>query len=156
MVSKWVPTFEKTTIGAFVLVGKSYSFVIHSLFIRYSFFINSLFVFYSCLIHSLFIVYSFVIHSLFIQCQMRVNYTKGTQFGTMISFPLSGWLCDLDADGGWPLAFYVPGVVGILWLVAWIFLVYNNPQEHPRIKEDEKLYILASTGITKQRSVNHK
>lgn len=93
MISKWVPTFERTTIGAFVLAG--------------------------------------------------------TQFGTVIIMPLSGFLCNLEFDNGWPLAFYVPGVIGILWFIGWVFLVYDSPSVHPRISEKEKRYILASTGVLK-------
>ncbi|XP_046451173.1 putative inorganic phosphate cotransporter [Daphnia pulex] len=93
MVSKWVPTFERTTIGAFVLAG--------------------------------------------------------TQFGTVIIMPLSGWLCSLEFDNGWPLAFYVPGIIGVIWFTLWVFLVFDSPSVHPRIAEDEKRYILASTGIKK-------
>lgn len=81
----------------------------------------------------------------------------GTQFGTVISLPLSGWLCDFtEVDNGWPLTFYVPGAVGVLWLVAWVFLVYDTPSDHPRISEDEKRYIIASTGKKTARSVYTK
>jgi ACS family sodium-dependent inorganic phosphate cotransporter-like MFS transporter 5 len=99
MISKWIPSAERTTLGAFILAG--------------------------------------------------------TQFGTVISLPLSGWLCTFNSiDNGWPLAFYVPGVIGVLWFIAWVFIAYDNPQIHPRIANDEKLYILASTGTTKYKSVN--
>ena len=72
----------------------------------------------------------------------------------MISLPLSGVLCDLELDNGWPLAFYVPGVIGVIWFIAWVFIVYDNPSVHPRIDEDEKRYILASTGNAKPRPVS--
>jgi hypothetical protein len=63
--------------------------------------------------------------------------------------PLSGWLCSLEFDNGWPLAFYVPGIIGVIWFTFWVFLVFDSPSVHPRIAEDEKRYILASTGIKK-------
>ena len=67
---------------------------------------------------------------------------------------MAGLLCDLEAlDGGWPLAFYLPGVVGAVWFIAWVFLVYDTPESHPRISEDEKRYIQASIGETKKISV---
>ena len=97
MIAKWVPSSERSTIGAFVVAG--------------------------------------------------------TFFGTIMSLPLSGWLCDLEYDNGWPLTFYVPGALGVLWLVAWVFLVYDNPAVHPRIDEDERRYILASSGKSANRSV---
>ncbi|XP_014300025.2 sialin-like [Microplitis demolitor] len=67
----------------------------------------------------------------------------GSNFGTVISLPLSGYLCSLEFWGGWPLAFYLFGTLGILWYVFWMFFVYNTPAEHPRIDYQEKLYIEA-------------
>lgn len=69
---------------------------------------------------------------------------SGANFGTIISLPLSGWLCSFD--GGWPLSFYIFGVLGIIWFVFWIFLVYDSPTSHPRIDHQEKAFILASIG----------
>jgi len=90
MSSKWIPSAERSTIGAFVL--------------------------------------------------------SGTFVGTIVSFPLSGWLCDLEFDNGWPLSFYVPAAMGFLLFIGWVFLVYDNPAVHPRIDEEEKTYILATSG----------
>jgi ACS family hexuronate transporter-like MFS transporter len=45
---------------------------------------------------------------------------------------------------GWRIAFVVPGLLGIPWLVAWRWLYYT-PQEHPRISEAERNMILADT-----------
>ncbi|XP_074106260.1 major facilitator superfamily transporter 10 [Cotesia typhae] len=67
----------------------------------------------------------------------------GSNFGTVISLPLSGYLCSLEFWGGWPLAFYLFGTLGIMWYIFWIFFVYNTPVEHPRIDYQEKLYIEA-------------
>lgn len=70
----------------------------------------------------------------------------GTNFGTIVSLPLSGWLCSLDLWGGWPLAFYLFGVLGIIWFGFWMFFVYDSPTSHPRIDRQEQAYILASIG----------
>jgi len=70
---------------------------------------------------------------------------SGTQFGTVLAYPLSGYLCSIPWDNGWPLAFYVPGVLAAVWFVFWLFLVYNGPEVHPRISEEEKLFILSTT-----------
>ncbi|XP_060523249.1 sialin [Cylas formicarius] len=70
----------------------------------------------------------------------------GANFGTIISLPLSGWLCTLELDGGWPLAFYLFGALGIVWFVFWMCLVYDTPVSHPRIDRQEQAYILASIG----------
>ncbi|CAG9857370.1 unnamed protein product [Phyllotreta striolata] len=70
----------------------------------------------------------------------------GANLGTIISMPLSGWLCSLDLDGGWPLSFYLFGVLGIVWFFLWIFLVHDTPSTHPRIDPQEKAYIIACVG----------
>ncbi|XP_043472998.1 sialin [Leptopilina heterotoma] len=67
----------------------------------------------------------------------------GSNFGTIISLPLSGWLCSLEFWGGWPLAFYLFGGLGIVWYVFWLFFIYDSPAVHPRIDPKEKAYIEA-------------
>lgn len=69
----------------------------------------------------------------------------GANFGTIISLPLSGWLCTLDFMGGWPLAFYIFGAIGVLWFAAWMTLVYDSPATHPRISREERAYIQRAT-----------
>lgn len=71
---------------------------------------------------------------------------SGANFGTIISLPLSGWLCSLEFMGGWPLCFYLFGFLGFIWFFFWMYLVYDNPQVHPRICPQEKAFILASIG----------
>ncbi|KAL1494936.1 hypothetical protein ABEB36_010440 [Hypothenemus hampei] len=70
----------------------------------------------------------------------------GTNFGTIVSLPLSGWLCSLKLDGGWPLSFYIFGIVGIIWFIFWMYFVYDSPRLHPRIDKQEQAFILASIG----------
>ncbi|XP_049863037.1 putative inorganic phosphate cotransporter isoform X2 [Schistocerca gregaria] len=65
----------------------------------------------------------------------------GAQFGTVVSMPLSGLLSEYGFDGGWPSIFYVFGAVGTIWSVAFLIMVYEDPDVHPRIAEDEKKYI---------------
>ncbi|XP_077990261.1 sialin-like [Glandiceps talaboti] len=73
----------------------------------------------------------------------------GAQFGTVLSLPISGWLCDSDFLGGWPSVFYVFGVLGCLWFVAWMLLIHERPSEHPRISKEEREYLEKSLGDTK-------
>ncbi|KAJ3662869.1 hypothetical protein Zmor_007189 [Zophobas morio] len=70
----------------------------------------------------------------------------GANFGTVISLPVSGWLCSLEWGGGWPLCFYLFGFLGLLWFGFWYFLIYDSPSSHPRINEQEKAFIIASMG----------
>ncbi|KAL0128026.1 hypothetical protein PUN28_003337 [Cardiocondyla obscurior] len=68
----------------------------------------------------------------------------GAQFGTIISMPLSGLLADWELVGGWPSIFYVFGVIGTIWCIAFLIWVYEDPEQHPSITEDEKKLILSS------------
>ena len=65
----------------------------------------------------------------------------GANFGTVISLPLSGWLCTLDFMGGWPLAFYIFGVLGLFWFIFWMVFVFDSPQTHPWISTAERTFI---------------
>jgi len=60
--------------------------------------------------------------------------------------PLSGLLCEIQWDNGWPLAFYVPGAIAAVWFVFWTLLVFDGPDVHPRISAEEKHYILKTSG----------
>lgn len=44
------------------------------------------------------------------------------------------------AAWGWPVTFYVTGALGLVWLVAWWWL-YENPETHPRLSDEERAYI---------------
>jgi len=65
----------------------------------------------------------------------------GCAFGTIISMPASGYICD---SLGWEYVFYIFGAVGVVWFVGWCFLAYDGPDVHPRISEEEKAYIQSS------------
>lgn len=67
----------------------------------------------------------------------------GMRFGPLISLPLEGFRCKFNYY--WEWTFYIPGTLGIIWYVAWILLVYDNPEVHPHIDEDERRYIAATT-----------
>ena len=53
---------------------------------------------------------------------------------------LTGVLCDYGFAGGWLSAFYVFGLFGCVWSVAWFLLCYNSPSDHPRISAEERQY----------------
>lgn len=55
--------------------------------------------------------------------------------------PLSGLLSEYGFDGGWPSIFYVFGLVGLIWSIAFLMLVHEDPSTHPHIDEKEKKYI---------------
>jgi ACS family sodium-dependent inorganic phosphate cotransporter len=57
--------------------------------------------------------------------------------------PVCGYLI---ASVGWESVFYVTGVVGLVWSVAWFFVVFDSPAQHPRISQEERLYIESAIG----------
>ena len=58
--------------------------------------------------------------------------------------PISGLLSEYGFAGGWPSIFYVFGVVGTVWSVWFLLAVYEDPDCHPKIADDEKKYIVTS------------
>ncbi|GFX74618.1 hypothetical protein TNCV_1158351 [Trichonephila clavipes] len=67
--------------------------------------------------------------------------TIGQHVGTIITMPTSGFLIQYNVGGGWPSVFYLFGIIGCLWFLFWVALVYNTPAEHPRISKAELVYI---------------
>ena len=67
----------------------------------------------------------------------------GSQVGTVIALPISGYLCDI---WGWESVFYLFGSLGVFWYLFWWWLVYDSPSTHPFIHPTEKRYILDSLG----------
>lgn len=66
--------------------------------------------------------------------------------------PICGFLI---AYLGWESVFYVTGAIGLVWSVAWFFLIFDSPRQHPRITIEERQYIedsIGSTSTTKVRS----
>lgn len=76
----------------------------------------------------------------------------GSNIGTVISLPLAGWLCSLEFMGGWPLAFYIFGILGIIWFIFWMYLVYDTPNAHPRICYKELNYIARAVNMDEHRN----
>ncbi|GLV46734.1 uncharacterized protein CBL_13507 [Carabus blaptoides fortunei] len=76
----------------------------------------------------------------------------GGTFGTVITWPILGVVSE---QWGWVWAFYLPGILCISWAVLWFIVVSDSPQEHKRISEDEKNYIIKSLGnyITKTKKI---
>ncbi|XP_055083190.1 sialin-like isoform X2 [Periophthalmus magnuspinnatus] len=76
----------------------------------------------------------------------------GAQLGTVVALPLSGEICFyLD----WTYVFYLFGAVGLLWFVLWALLVSDSPNDHPRISEQERLYIISSLKNEPSTSTDH-
>ncbi|XP_044763029.1 sialin isoform X1 [Coccinella septempunctata] len=75
----------------------------------------------------------------------------GSSVGAGLTYILCGFLMDTL---GWEAVFYFTGTVGSIWYLAWLFLVYDSPAQHPRISEAERKFIEDSLGktVTKNRA----
>jgi len=59
---------------------------------------------------------------------------SGISVGTLFGLVVTGWIV---AEYGWPAAFYIFGLAGLLWVPFWYFGVYDEPRQHPRISARE-------------------
>nr|XP_003704538.2 PREDICTED: putative inorganic phosphate cotransporter isoform X2 [Megachile rotundata] len=66
----------------------------------------------------------------------------GAQFGTVISFPISGLLA--GSSIGWPSIFYVFGALAFIWSITFFFFGSDSPAQDSRISQEEKEYIESS------------
>jgi ACS family hexuronate transporter-like MFS transporter len=64
-------------------------------------------------------------------------FNAGTNIGA-IACPFA--VPRMYATWGWPVTFYVTGMLGLVWLVFWWWL-YENPDRHPRLSPTELAYI---------------
>lgn len=63
----------------------------------------------------------------------------GFSLGAMIAPPL---IFFIHQFGGWQLAFFIPGAVGIIWAGIWVFF-FNDPKNSRFVSEAERKYILS-------------
>ncbi|RZC34300.1 vesicular glutamate transporter 1 [Asbolus verrucosus] len=72
---------------------------------------------------------------------------SGCYAGVMFAMPISSELVKRLG----PLSpFYFYGIVGLLWYLSWLWLVFEKPSHHPTIESKELLYIQNSLGTTTQ------
>ncbi|QBG46466.1 MFS transporter [Verrucomicrobia bacterium S94] len=64
-------------------------------------------------------------------------FNAGSNAGAMLCPLLVSFLF---STVGFQLTFYITGVIGLLWVIAWK-LLYRPPAEHPRLSGEERAYI---------------
>lgn len=74
---------------------------------------------------------------------------SGSYIGTVVAMPLSGWLAE---SFGWASVFYVTGIMGLIWCVAWYSIVRNRPDDDKHISLEELKYLKESLG---EQTSNH-
>jgi len=89
-------------------------------------------------------------------------FMLGSYFGSVVTMPLSGYLCEsgnfFDIVVGWYLVFYVLGSFALIGLVFWCIFVYETPLEHPTITHEElkKIFIGLDASKEMMETINHK
>src|SRR5579871_6110838 len=79
---------------------------------------------------------------------------SGSLFGTMLTYPLGALLCEKGFDNGWPSAFYIFGVIGCIWTIAWCILTSESPLDHCWISKAEKNYLAEACHLTNHKKKN--
>ena len=64
-------------------------------------------------------------------------YNIGASFGSMLAPPLVGWAI---LAYNWQSAFVITGVLGLVWVAAWLWL-YDSPEKHKALSAEEAEYI---------------
>lgn len=68
----------------------------------------------------------------------------GFGLGTAIVYPVCAFLCE---NMGWEWTFYAPGGTGILWCVSAMFLIFEWPENHPRIGKEELNFLQKNRAV---------
>ncbi|GBN41715.1 Putative inorganic phosphate cotransporter [Araneus ventricosus] len=76
---------------------------------------------------------------------------SGHSVGSTVAAAVTGYLCDIP-ELGCPAVFYIMGGFGVIHAALFIFLLYETPQDHPKISPDELLYL--SEDVEKTASDN--
>lgn len=70
-----------------------------------------------------------------------VGALMGNSLGTIVTWPLLGAIIE---KYGWSWAFYACGIIVLAWVMLFMVLVYDAPEDHPFMSEAEKKYIIES------------
>ncbi|KAH9523362.1 hypothetical protein Btru_039833 [Bulinus truncatus] len=66
--------------------------------------------------------------------------------GNIVTFSISGVLCNKGFDNGWGSIFYLSGIFNTLWVIAWFFMTADSPAQHKWISDWERMYIETNIG----------
>ncbi|KAF5270538.1 hypothetical protein FQR65_LT05436 [Abscondita terminalis] len=67
-----------------------------------------------------------------------VTSFQGGQIGMMVAYLMSGFI---TSKFGWPYVFYCIAAIGFSSSLLWYLLMHDKPEDHPRISNQELLYI---------------
>ena len=81
-------------------------------------------------------------------------FNSGAAIGGIISIPI---IASLTIYFSWQMIFVLVGLIGLLWLIPWLFIVKGSPKTHPWLTEEERQYILSgqkSETVTSENEYN--
>lgn len=84
----------------------------------------------------------------------KIFFVLGGPFGTVVTFTLCG---QIISAFGWKAAYYITSGLILIFYALWVFLIYDTPDLHPGITENEKVFIKEQIGtsVSKQKvSIN--
>jgi ACS family hexuronate transporter-like MFS transporter len=64
-------------------------------------------------------------------------FNIGASVGSMLAPPLVAWAILVY---NWQMAFVVTGALGLVWVALWLWL-YESPNKHPKLSDEEREYI---------------
>ena len=67
-------------------------------------------------------------------------FNSGAALGGIISIPLIAFMTIYFS---WQMIFVVVGLIGLLWLIPWLYIVKSPPKDHPWLSDEERQYILS-------------
>src|SRR5699024_5353783 len=77
----------------------------------------------------------------------------GGMLGNLFISFITGILCEMeDLDHGWPMVFYLAGLLHLIWLFLWCYLARSHPTDHQWMTPAEISYILHRTSLTSPRA----
>ncbi|XP_065360993.1 sialin-like [Calliphora vicina] len=75
----------------------------------------------------------------------------GSSIGVAFSYPLFAYIMHYMS---WKWVYLICGILGTIWWLLWLVLVYDSPAQHPRISNSELRYIETALGSSVQQASN--
>jgi ACS family hexuronate transporter-like MFS transporter len=67
-------------------------------------------------------------------------FNSGASIGGLVAIPLIAYMTFVFS---WQMIFISIGLLGLLWLIPWFYLVKAPPKMHPNLTDEERNYILS-------------
>lgn len=74
----------------------------------------------------------------------------GSSIGVAVSYPIFAYIMHFLS---WEWVYHICGIIGTIWWLGWLSLVYDSPAQHPRISEIELRYIEKELGSNVQQAL---